>query len=422
MKKKIFNILLSICVLATMIIPVNIRAVEPQVQVTFAWNCDGSICASAFHLTRFNAGTNYFINRMEAATLIDGGGVFNAAAASSYGKQNYRTQYYIFREVVIEEIKTKQTWEALDEAVHEGEGKFDVNYNNSIHHIESIDPCGGNDGPKSVVHNGDRDFRLIVYDNGYVPITFNVDPDNYTYYLGNWDPVFSNPVYDVSGTTEAKPMDYTTYLLEDRLSFSSDEITSVKALNVPDKAVTVQKVDNMYRITFNSNYYSKVTFELTNRNGKKHYLRINRVFVQFADNNEAVMWEEETTRKAYASFIYPANKDYKDYDVIATITNDKGSTTKILTATAVKVIDGEAPERQDGRPTFMNQTVFPAGFNLKKVNYLLDIDKNTESVMITVTKKDATKGTTYGGTFGGNGEGVELDISMFKRMLNDARV
>ena len=413
MKKKIFNILLSICVIATMIIPVNIRAVESQVEVTFAWNCDGNICANGLHLTRFNEATNYFINKREAASLIDGGHEFNAAAASRYGKQNYRQQYYIFRGTVLEEIKTKQTWEALDEAVFEGEGKFDVNYNNSIHHIEAIDPCGGNDGPNSIVHNGYRDFRLIVYDDGYVPVTFNVDPENYTYYLGNWDPIFTNPVYDVSGTTEAKPMDYTTYLLENRLSFSSDEITSVKALNVPNKAVTINKVDNSYTITFNSNFYSKVTFELTNRNGKKHYLRINRKFVDVDTSGNMNSQDPNAPREAYVVFTYPAVRSYDDYDVIATITTDEGSTSRILTATNVKAgnLEGSVNEGK----------TFEAGYNLKKSYYALGMTKDVKSVNITITNKDATKGTTYGGTFGGNGEGVELDLTYAKRMFEAPR-
>ena len=415
MKKKIFNILLSICVIATMIIPVNIRAVEPQVEVTFAWNCDGNICANGMNLTRFNAGTNYFINKREAATLTDGGLNFNAAAASRYGKQNYRQQYYIFRETVIEEIKTKQTWEALDEAVHEKDpnGNFVIRYNNNDVNVHVIDPCGGNDGPKSVVHNGDRDFRLIVYDNGYVPVTFNVDPENYTYYLGNWDPIFTNPVYDVSGTTEAKPMDYTTYLLENRLSFSSDEITSVKALNVPDKAVTINKVDNLYTITINSNFYSKVTFELTNRNGKKHYLRINRKFVDVDTSRNMNPLDQSAPREAYVVFTYPAVRSYDDYDVIATITTDEGSTSRILTASNVKVMNMES--------RVIEGKTFAAGDNLKKSYYALGMNANVKSVNITITNKDATKGNVYGGTFGGNGEGVELDLTYAKRMFEAPR-
>ena len=411
MKKKIFNILLSICVLATMIIPVNIRAIEEPVHVTFAWNCDGNICASADTISRFSERTVY----KESRIYSDGGHEFNAAAASSYGKDKatFHPQFHIFSGTVIEEIRTKGTWEALDQTVNESRGDFVIHYNNVDKAIHAFDPCGGNDGPKSVVHNGDRNFRLVVYDEGYVPVTFNVNPDNYTYYLGNWDSVFTNPVYDVSGTTEAKPMDYTTYLLEDRLSFSSDEITSVKALNVPDKAVTVQKVDNMYRITFNSNFYSKVTFELTNRNGKKHYLRINRKFVDVDTASNMNPRDERPAKEAYAVFTYPANKNYSDYDVIATITTDEGTTTKILTASNVKVMNNEG-RVEEGK-------TFEAGFNLKKSYYVLGMTKDVKSVNITITNKDATKGNVYGGTFGGNGEGVELDLTYAKRMFEAPR-
>jgi hypothetical protein len=64
---------------------------------------------------------------------------------------------------------------------------------------------------------------------------------------------------------------------------------------------------------------------------------------------------------------------------------------------------------------------FDAGVKLKKSYYALGMTKDVQSVNITVTKKDATKGTTYGGTFGGNGEGIELDLTYAKRMFEAPR-
>ena len=64
---------------------------------------------------------------------------------------------------------------------------------------------------------------------------------------------------------------------------------------------------------------------------------------------------------------------------------------------------------------------FDAGFNLKKSYYALGMTKDVKSVNITITNKDATKGNVYGGTFGGNGEGVELDLTYAKRMFEAPR-
>ncbi len=408
MKKKIFNVLLSICTIATMIIPVNFNASEEsKKEITFAWNCGGDICANILNVERFIEANNYRTNYIKSEQLLDGGKVFKASDATSYGKDkgNFHTQFFVFEGTKIANIKAKGTWEDLDVALHE-----DWDFKNSV---KPIDPCGGNDGPSSVVHNGDRDFRLVVYDTDYQPIEFDVDPSTYTYYLGNWDPIFTNPVYDVSKTTEAKPMDYTTYLLENKLVLSGEEITSVKALNVPAKAVTITSVDNIFTIKFNSNFYSKVTFELTNRAGKKFYLRVNRSFVDVDTSRNMNPSDESGKKEAYAVFTYPSNTNYSDYDVIATITTSEGTTTKILEASNVKVMNVEG-RVEEGK-------VFDAGVKLKKSYYALGMTKDVQSVNITVTKKDATKGTTYGGTFGGNGEGIELDLTYAKRMFEAPR-
>ena len=60
-----------------------------------------------------------------------------------------------------------------------------------------------------------------------------------------------------------------------------------------------------------------------------------------------------------------------------------------------------------------------AGIKLSSTRYKLNITKDTTEVYITVTKKGATEGDVYGGTFGGNGKGTKLDISNYLRALKD---
>ena len=47
---------------------------------------------------------------------------------------------------------------------------------------------------------------------------------------------------------------------------------------------------------------------------------------------------------------------------------------------------------------------------------------DTDEVNVTVTKKGAIEGDVYGGTFGGNGKGVSIDISDYIDMLNHSEV
>ena len=412
MEKKLSKLLYSLMALSFvlhMFMPLTVFAVAyGSEQINVIWNCDNHICANNINVQTYyevNGVRTYADNAIESRTLTDGYGTFSAKDATSYGKENYHNQYYIFETGSIDQAKAYNTWEALDEAIHE----------DAPIASRRIDPCGGKDGVNSVSHNGDRRFRLTIYDEGYEPITFNVDTTSYNYYLGEWDPVFTNPIYDISGSTEAKPLDYNTYLLEDYLEFSMHGLASVEALNVPNKGIDIRVVDSIAKVTFKSNYYSNVTFKLTLANGNTYYLRVNRIYTQFETNRRIDPDGRYDTLEGYASFIYPADKSYDDYDVYATITTTSGTTTKKLTAAEVTVKDA-----RDGRVT---DKVFPAGENLLKSYYPLGIDGTVKEVKITVTKKDAISGSVYGGTFGGYGEGVSLDgLDLFVRMLNDNRV
>ena len=283
-----------------------------------------------------------------------------------------------------------------------------------------IDPTGAKDGPHSIASNGDREFRLIIYDEDYASIEFDVDADTYTYYLNGWDPTFTNPVYDLS-TDIDNPTVYETYLLEDTLVFKSntvgDKIVSAKALDVPNKGVSITNpTSDSFKIEFKSNYYSNVMFELTGESGKKYYLRVDRTFVTAQTNNELILNGFDDDLELYAEFIYPSEVSYQDFDVIATITTTSGETTKKLNAVNTREINREYnPSDPSSGEQVTNAIAVNAGVNLKKTRYLLDVDSTVKSVRVTITNKDAVSGDTYGGTFGGYGSGVELDLTHYLR-------
>ena len=365
------------------------------------WDCDGEVCVSdAITVNNGVEGSGgivtYEPNYIKASDVVDSAKnkTIDPSTVTNANKgATGITKWYIYEGLSADDITDlrSKTWEELDIAIHE-DG-----------YSAGIDPTGGNDGFNSLVHNGDRNYRVIIYNDAvYESLTFNVDPSNYTYYLGKWDPVFTNPTVDISGSTKAKPAKYTTYLLEDTLKFSAGEInkeaiTSVKVLDVPNKGVTLTKSGDEYTVKFKSNYYSKVILEITGSNGGKYYLQVNRSFI-----NSGFSGGE---KKFIAEFIYPSDTAYTDYDVIATITKKDGTIeTKKLTAFALTDWDELA-----AGPEQVTKLVWDAGVGLKKTGYAIAATADMKNIEITVTQKDATSSTTYGGTFGGYGKGVELD-------------
>ena len=400
-----------------MFMPLSVLAYGAK-QITIAWNCNGEICANSNNVQTYEEATpgnrKYADNMVLSDTLIDGGRKFSAASATSYGKKNYKSQFYVFDGIVIDAIKTKGSWNNLVDSIEACLSPDPTNCDPST--VLPLNPAGAKDGPNSVGHNGDQEFRLIIHDEGFMGVQFDVNPQNYTYYLGNWDPFFANPINELSSDKE-NPTTYNTYLLENRLSFYTfDDITSVKALEVSNKGVEINVVDRRrVNIKFNSNYFSEVVFEVTYASGKKGYFKANRQFVRFADNSELVMQHLADKREAYAEFIYPEDKSYEDYDVYATYTVGDKVETKKLTAVKTKVIDPFAGPNDD--PCIEGMSI-EAGIRLKSTRYKIDVTKDTKDISITVTKKGATEGDSYGGTFGGNGKGTKLDISRYIDMLN----
>lgn len=408
--KKISKILLLVFIAVGIALPIaKVNATGATTNIYVVWNCGGNVCVS--DAISVNNGVEvggvktYETNYIKASDVVDSTNnqTINPNAVSNLN--GGITNWYIY-ESVPSDIRTK-TWAQLDTAIHED--GYDM----------GIDPTGGKDGFNSLAHNGDRNYRVVIYNDAlYESLTFDVDPTNYTYYLGDWDPVFTNPTIDISSTTKNKPAVYTTYLLENTLKFKSgtvnkEAITSVRALDVPNKALTITKTDGIYTVRFNSNYYSNVVFELTGASGTKYYLRVDRSFI-FLYNN---LGSRPATPTAYVKFVYPDTKAYSDYDVIANITKSNGSVvTRKLEAFALSDYDNLNP----GPP--VAKMVWTSGVKLKGTGYAIELTSDTVSVELTVTNKNATLNNTYGGTFGGHDKGVSLDSEAIRRIIESYSV
>lgn len=113
--------------------------------------------------------------------------------------------------------------------------------------------------------------------------------DGYKYFPMFWDPTFFSNTKDISGSTLENPTVFETYLLEDKISIKSSayssEFKSVEAVDVPRKAVTIDKVESgQYNVKFNSNFYDKVKLKITDINNNVYYVLISRITLQVRDN------------------------------------------------------------------------------------------------------------------------------------------
>lgn len=265
----------------------------------------------------------------------------------------------------------------------------------------TVDPTGAVSGENSISTNGARKFRLTIYndaENTYEGLQIGV-PSDYTYFPDFWDGALHNDVVDVSETTKENPVQYDAFLLEKTIEINSDafsnEITSVEALDVPSKAVTItKKAAGVYDIKYNSNYYNNVEFKITDEEGKTYYVVFTRNIVRLF---------QKVGGSTFLKLYYDKNESYNDYDVVIN-TNYKDGTTKTTVATA----PSSGLEDEFGNP--IAGLEMNAGDNLKAAIYDLP-DKTSSDVTsydITVVKKGALSSTTYSGTYAGNGYGIKV--------------
>lgn len=373
----------------------------------FLWNDNGTLCKyHATDLTGAVLGSEsvYPINYIRESDVVDGD---HKLEISNMKAGDYAWTW----DEKISAVESFTTWSDLmsytkyleDEVGYDAKREF------------LIDPTGAIDAANTLCTNGDRNFRVTIYDEEkYEGITFGTNEEDYTYFLDSWDPVFFSSTFDVSGTTKESPMECSSYMLEPYMKFrvsenSIHDIASVKALDVNDGAVTITKSNGQYTIKFNSNYYDKVEFEVTDTAGNKYYFLVNRIIAEISDTFGQSMANNESTVKAKCKLIYDKEKSYEDYQVIANVTYKDG-TVKTETIQASEVTE----QTMDG--SFVTDYEFGAGKNLLSAYYLLEVTEDMSSVDFTVLNNGALDGENYGGTFAGSGKGIHMDLT---RLVND---
>ena len=262
------------------------------------------------------------------------------------------------------------------------------------------------------VSYADRNFKMTIYNKDYRGISIG-SLDDLNYYPAVWNDDFLRvESYDISGTNEDTATIIDTVLLEQTtnikaLLYNDFEIKSIEAIDVPNNAVSISKVNDEFKITFASNFYDNVLFKVTSKDNKIYYFRIRRMTL-----NTNLMHDNH--KSFISSYFYFDNKtSYEDYTIKAKIIYKDGTSKIFEMENAKKIDDGL------GNPLFTYEvdqekiTEGPKGKGLKVAAYEYELSSEEEEkiskVYINVEYKGSTK-DTYAGAFAGSGKGVVMDF------------
>lgn len=270
-----------------------------------------------------------------------------------------------------------------------------------------IDPCGAENGESTVCTNGDRQFRATIYnDRTFEGVAFSQNEDDYTYFPSFWDNVFFTNTVDISETTAANPAIYEAFLLEPKIHFgmaahSVNEFTGIRALNVPDGAVTITKdAVSGYNIEFGSNFFDNVVFEITTAGGS-YYLEIVRTAIKAFDTAAPGVQNPTIVAEIY----YDSNESYSDYEVYATVHYSDGKISMKKMTVSEITVDGVGNTMPAGTYEM------DAGKELKCAHYSIAASDDIVGVDFNAIKGGALSGNTYGGSYFGSNKGVYYDVA-----------
>ena len=273
-------------------------------------------------------------------------------------------------------------------------------------------PLGEPSDNNAYVSYGDRNFKIVIYNDSFKGVSIG-DLSNLHYYPSEWtNPFIRRDQFDISETTKNKPTVIDTILLEStvnikELPYNGFSITKIEALNVPKDAITVNKVNNEWKIVFSSNFYDNVVFKTTDSNNEVSYFKIKRYTIDGWIKNV------NNIKTLNADFYYDRNRSYNDFKLTAKIVYKNG-TEKNVTLNAVKGIDDglgnitDAYEVDEENPEFG-----PAGKGLKKATFQYPLDDNAENNISKIYLNAEYKGSTnnsYAGAFAGSGKGVLANL------------
>lgn len=276
-----------------------------------------------------------------------------------------------------------------------------------------LQPVNEPDAANAYVSYGDRNFKVVIYNEDYKAVSTTADFDGLNFYPASWaDPFTRRDQYDVSDSDEVNPTPLESILLEstvnlDILDINDYELESVEAMDVPDGAVTITKVNSRkFQIVFLSNFYDHVVFKLTDTSGGEEYVQINRYTIDgWIRNNNTLS----------ADFYYDRTKNYDDFVLTAKVVYNDG-TIENVTLEAVEdfqdslghPIDGYEADQEASIGPFqgkgLKQSVFECYLGENAERRVKDIYLNAEYV------DENDEDYIYAGAYSGSGDGTPANL------------
>ncbi len=269
-----------------------------------------------------------------------------------------------------------------------------------------LKPVGEPQYTNAYVSYGDRNFKVVIYNSDYRGVQMG-DLAQLNYYPEEWtNPFIKRDQFDISASTKEKPSPVTSILLEDTVMIKAIDvndfvIASIEPLDVPEDAVTVDKVNDEFRLVFSSNFYSNVVFKVTGTDGSVSYMQVKRFTIdawfKFVDNHPVLA----------AEFYFDKTKSYSDFDLTAKIVYRDG-TIKNVKLDAFYGID-------DGLGNITDDYEVESGKGLKKAEFHYDLEDGEDRLISKIYMNAEYKGSTddnYAGAYVGSGEGELANIYM----------
>ena len=365
------------------------------------WSCSRGICYHYFDsIPAFDDGNSTFYKDSEISDDLDNSIKFDVNADKKFFSEKDRFENWQ------EEYKSNNNVTTIDWS------SIDIN---DLIGPDGVDfqPVGEPYDNNAYVSYGDRNFKIVIYNDDYKGVTIG-NLSNLNYYPASWaNPFIRVDQYDISGSTKSNPTVIKTVLLENTinikaLNYNSFVIESMEALDVPSNAVSVTKVNEEFRIIFRSNYYDNVVFKVVDSNSDVSYLKISRLVIDGKIkhiNNSPVI---------SADLYFDKNKSYTDFIVSAKIVYKDGKNKSIVMNPVYGVDDGLGNVTDTYE---FNEETDDLGGNrgkgLKRSTFNYSLSRGEEDTISKVYINVENKGSTsasYAGAFAGSGKGIVIDF------------
>lgn len=279
-----------------------------------------------------------------------------------------------------------------------------------------LQPVGEPEGHNAFVSYGDRNFKVVIFNDDYRGVTTTLDFNGLNFYPARWaDPYLRTDQYDVSDTNEVNPTPLESILLEDTVNFdvlpyNNYELDSIVALDVPDGAVTITKINSRkFRIEFSSNFYDHVVFKLTDTHGDESYVQINRYTI-----DGTIRYDNDRNIPVLsADFYFDRTKSHNNFNITAKIIYKDGTIENVTLNAANGFRDGLG-NPIEGYEADQEATIGPfqgKGLKLSVFEYELpqNADRNIKDIYFNAEYKGGDA-YTYAGAYSGSGEGTPANI------------